>query len=165
PNRRARRGEPVRLSRLKRANVPYIANDVEHQLATAPGAPKPKPKPKPRKLSKLEQLDAEIKRCGWCGNWPTQPHVCQACRTNGHPIIHDYEGPASPPVLLTRNSPVTRHRPASTPHANAPTDGSEHAAHSEQTTQAQYKAAYEADSASNAEPHTVHQKHQNRCGG
>src|SRR5690625_2806366 len=85
---------PVRLSRLKRANVPYIANDVEHQLATAPGAPKPKPKPKPRRASKLEQLDAEIKRCGWCGNWTTQQHVCQACRTNGYPIIHDYERPA-----------------------------------------------------------------------
>src|SRR5699024_6635629 len=94
PNRRFRRGEPVRLSRLKRANVPYIANDVEHQLATAPGAPKPQPKPKPRKLSKLEQLDAESKRGGWCGNRTAQPHMSQACRTNGYPILHVYARPA-----------------------------------------------------------------------
>ena len=84
----------MRLSKLKRANVPYIANDVEHQLATAPGAPKPKKKPTPRKMSKLEQADAEIRRCGWCGDWTTNKHVCRKCRTNGYPIIPDLERPA-----------------------------------------------------------------------
>ena len=84
----------MRLSRLKKANVPYIANDVQKILATAPGAPKPKKKPKPRKMSKLEQLDAEIRRCGWCGDWTTNKHVCRKCRTNGYPIIPDLERPA-----------------------------------------------------------------------
>ena len=77
----------MRLSRLKKANIPYIANDVEHQLATAPGAPKPKPKPKPPPMSKLELADAEISRCAWCGAHAWKAKYCKPCESNGYPAI------------------------------------------------------------------------------
>lgn len=83
----------MRLSRLKKANVPYIANDVEHQLATAPGAPKPKLPPTKQRLSKLEQLDANIKKCAYCGKQIWKRELCSSCQ-HEYPTIDDYERPA-----------------------------------------------------------------------
>ena len=79
----------MRLSRLKRANVPYIANDVQQILAKAPGAPEPALPPTKQRLSKLARLDANISKCSWCGGWTWKTTTCNHCQTHGYPIIND----------------------------------------------------------------------------
>ena len=76
------------LSRIKRANLPYIAAEVESILNEAPGKPTPPRVRKPRRNTKLELADAKIRRCSWCGSWCTTTH-CRSCRTNGYPTIDD----------------------------------------------------------------------------
>jgi len=83
----------MRLSRLKRANVPYIANDVQKILATAPGAPEPELPPTKQRLNKLEQLDANIRKCAYCGKQIWKIELCSLCQEN-YPVIDDIERPA-----------------------------------------------------------------------
>lgn len=83
------------LSRIKRANLPYIAADVESILKEAPGAPGntpplPPPVRKPRRTRKLELADAEITRCKWCGTWALD-YTCTYCTEHGFPTIDDIE--------------------------------------------------------------------------
>lgn len=79
------------LSRLKRANVPYIAEEVDQIMSEAPGAPPKPPLPPARKSrsnTKLELADAEIIRCGWCGAWALDI-ICTHCEQTGYPTIDD----------------------------------------------------------------------------
>ena len=76
------------LSRIKTANLPYIAAEVESIIAEAPGAPKPVPPVNPRSASKQELADAEITRSAWCGTWTTDTH-CTTCKAGGYPTIDD----------------------------------------------------------------------------
>jgi len=80
------------LSRIKRANLPYIAEEVEFIMHEAPGARTPqrvrKPR-QPRRNLKLEMADANITRCNWCGVQVWKANHCRTCRTKGYPTIDD----------------------------------------------------------------------------
>lgn len=77
------------LSRIKRANLPYIAAEVEAIFNEAPGKPTPPPVRKSRNNTKLELADANITRCNWCGVQVWKANHCRTCRTKGYPTIDD----------------------------------------------------------------------------
>ena len=80
------------LSRIKRANLPFIAAEVESIMREAPGAPTPPRVRKPRRNLKLELADAEIRRCQYCGSWHTNINqLCNWCTENSYPTIDDIE--------------------------------------------------------------------------
>lgn len=69
------------LSNIKRANLPYIAAEVESMINQAPGAPEPPPPAAPRHVSRLEILDAQIKACAFCSAQTMNPTMCDTCIT------------------------------------------------------------------------------------